>query len=75
VRLTEAYDTHALAIRASAYKTVLNAIRPVHGEPGCQPPPDVRIASLHRALPAYAAWPNLVWQRKCLSLRTGIAYS
>ena len=75
VRVTEAYDTHALAIRASAYKTVLDAICPVHGHPGCQPPPDVRVARLHRSVPTYAAWPNLAWQRNCVSLRTGIAYS
>ena len=75
LRVTAAYDTHAVGIRASAYKAVLAALRTVPGEPGSQPPPDVLMASLHPALPTYAPWPNLVWQRHCQSTRTGFAYS
>lgn len=59
VRVTSAYSTHAYAVRSGYYRQVMEAIRE-----GCRQgqPCDVTLSHLHRQIPTYALYPNLVWQ-------------
>ena len=60
VRVKRALDTHAVAIRQSAY---LEARKIMRGHPTARGQcTDVLLSLLHEKLPTYAAFPNLVWQ-------------
>jgi hypothetical protein len=62
VRVARAFDFHACAIRAPYYLAARKAMR---GAPRNAPHlfhSDVLLSALHRAIPTYAAFPNLAWQ-------------
>ncbi len=61
VRVTSALETHAYAVRAPYYNTVIHAMR--YGTTGtavraC----DLALAELHRTIPTYAVYPNIAIQ-------------
>ena len=63
VRVRHAVDTHAVAIRAPHYARVMEMLDR-HGkpDPGEAKASDQFLALLHREIPTYACYPNLVWQ-------------
>ncbi len=63
VRVRHAVDTHAVAIRATFYARVMEMLDR-HGKPdlGVAKASDQFLALLHREIPTYACYPNLVWQ-------------
>lgn len=64
VRVTYALDTHAIAIRASAYDAVLKVLKSDRTLTGSTlPASDRLLARLHSEVPSYAVFPNLAWQR------------
>ncbi len=73
VRITRAYDMHAVAIRKTVYSDALRTMRPGgrRAPPGCVVNSDVALADLQVDVPAYAAWPNLAWQRWSYSNTVG----
>ena len=73
VRVSRALDTHAVAFRASAYREVRKIMRgrsSAHDLFG-----DVLLSTLHKKLPTYAAFPNLIWQAVGASDIAGRCYS
>jgi hypothetical protein len=76
VRVTRALDTHAVAFRASAYREVRKIMRGRRcGRGPAEQFNDVLLSALHKKLPTYAAFPNLVWQALGSSDLTGHIYS
>lgn len=76
VRVTRALDTHAVAFRASAYREVRRIMRGHRrGRGPAEQFNDVLLSSLHKKLPTYAAFPNLIWQALGSSDLTGHTYS
>ena len=76
VRVTRAHDTHAVAFRASAYREVRKIMRGRgHGRGPAEQHNDVLLSTLHKKLPTYAAFPNLIWQAVGSSDLTGHTYS
>jgi hypothetical protein len=74
VRVREAWDLHAFAVRADRYAEVMAVLSPTgRGTRGkVVEPSDRVIARLMSRIPTYAAWPNLAWQRQHpSSLATG----
>jgi hypothetical protein len=63
VRVRHAVDTHAVAIRAPYYARVMEMLDR-HRKPdlGVAKASDQFLALLHREIPTYACYPNLVWQ-------------
>ena len=63
VRVRHVVDTHAVAIRAPYYRRVMMMLDR-HGKPdlGVARASDQFLALLHREIPTYACYPNLVWQ-------------
>lgn len=63
VRVRHAVDTHAVAVRAPHYARVMEMLDR-HGkpDPGVAKASDQFLALLHREIPTYACYPNLVWQ-------------
>ena len=73
VRVTRALDTHAVAFRQSAYREVRKVMR---GRSSARELfGDVLLSTLHKNLPTYAAFPNLIWQAVGLSDIAGRCYS
>ncbi len=64
VRCKFAVDHHAVAFRACHFTAISKAMRPSSDMTEFNPnmTSDVRVAKLMESIPAYAAWPNLVWQ-------------
>ena len=62
VRVRRAVDAHAFAVRAPHYLRVRKALR--GGGKGARDEayPDILLSWLHREIPTYAAFPNLIWQ-------------
>ena len=76
VRVTRALDTHAVAFRASAYGEVRKIMRGHRrGRGAAEQFNDVLLSKLHKKLPTYAAFPNLIWQALGSSDLTGHTYS
>jgi hypothetical protein len=76
VRVKRALDTHAVAFRGSAYREVRKIMRGRRrGRGSSDQFNDVLLAELHKKLPTYAAFPNLIWQALCASDLTGHTYS
>lgn len=76
VRVVKALDTHAFAVRAPWYDSVLKIMRGLaKGSPVSKIASDLELAALHSEIPAYAAWPNLAWQAVSASAITGVTYS
>jgi hypothetical protein len=75
VRVRRAFDFHACAIRASHYLAARRVMRGSHR--GASPTfhCDVLFSALHKTIPTYAAFPNLVWQAVGHSDLTGSRYS
>lgn len=65
VRVREAWDLHAVAVRESRYAEVMAVLSPTgKGKVrNAVEPSDRAIAELMATIPTYAAWPNLAWQR------------
>jgi hypothetical protein len=76
VRCQYAVDTHAVAVSAPYYQTVMRMLDR-HGKPnpGVPAASDQFLALLHREIPAYACFPNLAWQEVTASDLTGTHYS
>ena len=73
VRVSRALDTHAVAFRQSAYREVRKIMR---GRSGARELfADVLLSTLHKKLPTYAAFPNLIWQAVGASDIAGRCYS
>ncbi len=63
VRVAEAYDNHAFAIRRPFYNEAIRALLGTgKGQPTSKIASDVELARLHEKIPTYAAFPNLAWQ-------------
>ena len=76
VRVARALDTHAVAFRAGAYREVRKIIRGVrNGRGPSEQFSDVLLSMLHKRLPTYAAFPNLIWQALGQSDIAGRSYS
>jgi hypothetical protein len=76
VRVARALDTHAIAFRASAYREVRKIMRGVRDGRGAgEQFGDVLLSTLHKRLPTYAAFPNLIWQAFGASDIAGRTYS
>jgi hypothetical protein len=77
VRITRANDLHAVAIRGTYYREVLRILKPRgRGAPVASVVnSDIALAEAHGRIPAYAAWPNLAWQRHSFSNNVGGAVS
>ena len=69
VRVREAWDLHAVAVRANYYSEIMAVLSPRgRGTKGTVVEPSDRvIAGLMSRIPTYAAWPNLAWQRQKIS--------
>jgi len=63
VRVTKAFDWHAVAFRERSYLKVRRVLARLRGGRPGLPSNDQRVAELQREMPTYAAWPNLAWQR------------
>ena len=76
VRASYAVDTHAIAVRETYYKRVME-ILDRHGKAdlGVAKASDQFIALLHKEIPAYACYPNLAWQDVSGSDLLGVNYS
>ena len=76
VRVTRALDTHAVAFRASAYREVRKIMRGHRrGRGAAEQFNDVLLSTLHKKLPTYAAFPNLIWQALGRPTSPGHTYS
>ena len=75
VRVRRAFDFHACVIRAPHFLAARRAMR--GGPRGAAPHfhSDVLFSALHKSIPTYAAFPNLVWQSVGHSDLTGSRYS
>jgi hypothetical protein len=68
VRVQYALDTHAFAVRAPYYQTVINALGRVDKRSSNHPAAsDWYLADLHKEIPTYACYPNLAWQANSAS--------
>jgi GR25 family glycosyltransferase involved in LPS biosynthesis len=76
VKTKFAVDTHAVAVKAAYYRTVMNMLDR-HGKenPGVPAASDQFLALLHKTIPTYACFPNLVWQESSASDLLGVQYS
>jgi hypothetical protein len=75
VRVARALDTHMVAIRQSAFRTVRKIMHVRAGRGAGNFFNDVLLADLHKVLPTYAAFPNLAWQEVGQSDIAGRRYS
>jgi GR25 family glycosyltransferase involved in LPS biosynthesis len=76
VRVQEAVDTHAVAIRAPYYRRVMQILdRHLKANPGVPAASDRFLALLHREIPTYACFPNLAWQAVSSSDLVSAKYS
>lgn len=76
VRVQEAVDTHAVAIRAPYYRRVMQILdRHLKTNPGVPAASDRFLALLHREIPTYACFPNLAWQSVSSSDLASAKYS
>lgn len=78
VRVTRAYDTHAVAIRGCWFDTVMSLLGPKALREKMDAAPqasDALLAGLQDLIPSYAASPNLAWQRMNFSDMSGEQYS
>lgn len=62
VRVRRALDTHAFAVRACWYRRARQAVRGGGKRAVGGNYPDFLLSELHREIPTYAAYPNLIWQ-------------
>ena len=62
VRVRRAVDTHAFAVRGDCYLRARKAVRGGGKKTVGGAYPDLLLAALHREVPTYAAYPNLIWQ-------------
>ena len=68
VRCTKATDNHALVVRRSFLNKALHALRGTsRGAPATIDYSDLKLSGIHGSVPAYAAYPNLAWQRSSYS--------
>jgi Core-2/I-Branching enzyme len=76
VRVSNAVDTHAVAIRAPYFRRVMEMLDR-HGKPdlGVAKASDQFLALLHKEIPTYACYPNLAWQDVSGSDLKGEKYS
>lgn len=76
VRVTHAYDTHAVAIRSRYFDRVIEALD-AHGKPTPDHPlaSDRFLAALQSEVPTYACFPNLAWQANAPSDLIHVTYS
>jgi GR25 family glycosyltransferase involved in LPS biosynthesis len=76
VRVREAADTHAVAIRAPYFRRVMDLLdRHQKANPGVPAASDRFLALLHEEIPTYACFPNLAWQATSESDLIGEKYS
>lgn len=76
VRVGHAVDTHAVAVRAPYYRRVMQMLdRHGKANPGVAKASDQFLALLHREIPTYACYPNLVWQDTSSSDLLSLEYS
>jgi hypothetical protein len=76
VRVTAPLDTHAWAVRREYFMDARRALRgSFWPRGGTIPNADILLAELARRIPAYAAHPNLAWQREDESDLAGGAYA
>ncbi len=76
VRVTAPLDTHAWAVRRKYFLEARRALRGKFWPGGGNiPNGDILLAELARRIPAYAAYPNLAWQREEESDLAGGAYA
>ena len=73
VRVIRALDTHAVAFRQSAFREVRKVMRGRSSDRELFG--DVLLSTLHKKLPTYAAFPNLIWQAVGQSDIAGRCYS
>jgi hypothetical protein len=62
VRVRRAYSTHAIAMRGSRLREILDRLRTRWVERQDRQPIDVMLADLQSSIPSYAFYPNLAWQ-------------
>lgn len=67
VRVRQALDTHAFAVRNRYFMDVRSAMRGLGKGSKGKLHSDVLLATLHEKIPTYAAMPNLCWQLECYS--------
>jgi hypothetical protein len=76
VKVNMALDSHAWAIRAEHYDSVMKAIDfSCNADPNHLHASDQAVARLHNKVPTYACYPNLAWQAVEESDLTGRTYS
>lgn len=77
VKISRAYDTHAVAIRDCWFDLILRSLGPKSrlGRSADARASDVLLAELQNVIPSYAAYPNLAWQRMDVSDMSGKRYS
>jgi hypothetical protein len=72
VRTSRSLDNQAVGIHSRCFGDVVSVLEdPKHPDRYC----DVRISSLHKFIPTYACYPNLVWQAESYSDVAGRVYS
>lgn len=75
VRVTQAFDSHAVIFRASAYQHARRSMRGLGKGQRGELHGDVLLSELHSQLPTYACYPNLAWQACDRSDMSGVRYS
>ena len=74
VRATGMMSTHAFGVREAFYSKIIEALNKRGPNDDAVPGADVVLARLHREIPTYAPFPNLVWQREGHSDLAGGTY-